>query len=230
MTLSKEKLEEKRSAALSLIHHGHADVRVFAEETLALIDELLERRERDKQEPVAWRNKDTGWIGTVIMQGKSPSECGYEPLYISTTSELLPFDIRVGGSVTIAKGNQVSVLLEVLRAQSAEKVGKFEFVIDSEGQPVAQPAEKLAALLTIAKNAAEDADAYAHNEFNDDSMKHTNAIALWEASSDMSPAPVVQPAVVMPDEMAISDDMNLFQKSFAQGHNACLAAIIQGKG
>ncbi|WP_285112752.1 DUF551 domain-containing protein [Leclercia adecarboxylata] len=37
-----------------------------------------------------------------------------------------------------------------------------------------------------------------------------------------------QPVVVMPDEMAISDDMNLYQKSFAQGHNACRAAMLQG--
>lgn len=34
------------------------------------------------------------------------------------------------------------------------------------------------------------------------------------------------PALVVPDEMAISDDMNLYQKSFAQGHNACRATMI----
>ena len=31
---------------------------------------------------------------------------------------------------------------------------------------------------------------------------------------------------VLPDEMAASDDMNLYQKSFAQGHNACRAAML----
>ncbi|EIV2907350.1 DUF551 domain-containing protein [Citrobacter braakii] len=36
-----------------------------------------------------------------------------------------------------------------------------------------------------------------------------------------------RPAPLMPDEMAISDDMNLYQKSFAQGHNACRAAMLQ---
>lgn len=36
------------------------------------------------------------------------------------------------------------------------------------------------------------------------------------------------PAPLMPDEMAISDDMNLYQKSFAQGHNACRSAMLQG--
>lgn len=34
------------------------------------------------------------------------------------------------------------------------------------------------------------------------------------------------PEPVVPDEMAISDDMNLYQKSFAQGHNACRAAML----
>ncbi|EIV3366942.1 DUF551 domain-containing protein [Salmonella enterica subsp. enterica serovar Ohio] len=37
-----------------------------------------------------------------------------------------------------------------------------------------------------------------------------------------------QPAPVVPDEMATSDDMNLYQKSFAQGYNACRAAMLQG--
>lgn len=37
-----------------------------------------------------------------------------------------------------------------------------------------------------------------------------------------------QPAPVVPDEMATSDDMNLYQKSFAQGYNACRAAMHQG--
>ncbi|EAP0133292.1 DUF550 domain-containing protein [Salmonella enterica] len=37
-----------------------------------------------------------------------------------------------------------------------------------------------------------------------------------------------QPAPVVPDEMATSDDMNLYQKSFAQGRNACRAAMLQG--
>ncbi|EIS5364741.1 DUF550 domain-containing protein [Salmonella enterica] len=37
-----------------------------------------------------------------------------------------------------------------------------------------------------------------------------------------------QPAPVVPDEMATSDDMNLYQKSFAQGWNACRAAMLNG--
>ncbi|KFT44719.1 hypothetical protein EC18_18145 [Salmonella enterica subsp. enterica serovar Bareilly str. CFSAN000215] len=37
-----------------------------------------------------------------------------------------------------------------------------------------------------------------------------------------------QPAPVVPDEMATSDDMNLYQKSFAQGWNACRATMLHG--
>lgn len=32
----------------------------------------------------------------------------------------------------------------------------------------------------------------------------------------------------VPDEMATSDDMNLYQKSFAQGYNACRNAMLNG--
>lgn len=47
-----------------------------------------------------------------------------------------------------------------------------------------------------------------------------NIEELYVPSSPVTPAPV------MPDEMAISDDMNLYQKSFAQGRNACSAAML----
>ncbi|MDJ7112866.1 hypothetical protein LEG50_20510, partial [Salmonella enterica] len=37
-----------------------------------------------------------------------------------------------------------------------------------------------------------------------------------------------QSVPVVPDEMATSDDMNLYQKSFAQGYNACRNAMLNG--
>lgn len=41
---------------------------------------------------------------------------------------------------------------------------------------------------------------------------------------------VTQPVTVaIPDEMTISADMNLFQKSFAQVYNLCRAAMLEGK-
>ncbi|MGK4728657.1 hypothetical protein ACSMCO_19485 [Salmonella enterica] len=55
-------------------------------------------------------------------------------------------------------------------------------------------------------------------------VKNSRMDALEELLSANSP----QPAPVVPDEMATSDDMNLYQKSFAQGWNACRAAMING--
>ncbi|EBZ2755923.1 Eaa protein [Salmonella enterica subsp. enterica serovar Pomona] len=42
------------------------------------------------------------------------------------------------------------------------------------------------------------------------------------------PLYTAQPVPVVPDEMATSDDMNLYQKSFAQGYNACRNAMLNG--
>lgn len=56
-----------------------------------------------------------------------------------------------------------------------------------------------------------------------------NDIWMWKSPHGFGkdiPLYSAQPAPLMPDEMAISDDMNLYQKSFAQGHNACRAAIL----
>ncbi|EEM8407245.1 DUF550 domain-containing protein [Salmonella enterica subsp. enterica serovar Richmond] len=52
----------------------------------------------------------------------------------------------------------------------------------------------------------------------------------WPEPKDGEPRLYIkeQPAPVVPDEMATSDDMNLYQKSFAQGWNACRAAMING--
>ena len=41
-------------------------------------------------EPVAWRNKESGHCGTVLIQGKSPTECGYEPLYLAPPAPVVP--------------------------------------------------------------------------------------------------------------------------------------------
>ncbi|HCR1961857.1 TPA: DUF551 domain-containing protein [Enterobacter kobei] len=47
-------------------------------------------------EPVAWRNKDSGHCGTVYIQGKSPSDCGYEPLYLAPPASVsVPDDLEM---------------------------------------------------------------------------------------------------------------------------------------
>ncbi|EIP0480974.1 hypothetical protein AAIO74_09455 [Escherichia coli] len=66
-------------------------------------------------------------------------------------------------------------------------------------------------------------------------FKHPAGRLFWaltdegnKEQSDVMPVYAApRPAPLMPDEMAISDDMNLYQKSFAQGHNACRAAMLQ---
>ncbi|EEA6464501.1 DUF550 domain-containing protein [Salmonella enterica subsp. enterica serovar Give] len=57
-----------------------------------------------------------------------------------------------------------------------------------------------------------------------------NKSRQWPEPKDGEPRLHIkeQPAPVVPDEMATSDDMNLYQKSFAQGYNACRAAMLNG--
>ncbi|MBL6226386.1 DUF550 domain-containing protein [Salmonella enterica subsp. enterica serovar Typhimurium] len=59
-----------------------------------------------------------------------------------------------------------------------------------------------------------------------------NKTRQWPEPKDGEPRLHIkeQPESVVPEEMATSDDMNLYQKSFAQGWNACRAAMInEGK-
>lgn len=57
-----------------------------------------------------------------------------------------------------------------------------------------------------------------------------NKSRQWPEPKDGEPRLHIkeQPATVVPDEMATSDDMNLYQKSFAQGYNACRNAMLNG--
>lgn len=53
---------------------------------------------------------------------------------------------------------------------------------------------------------------------------------MWARSdTGLIPLYIVTQTPEIPDEMAISDDMNLYQKSFAQGHNACRAAMLNAE-
>lgn len=53
---------------------------------------------------------------------------------------------------------------------------------------------------------------------------------MWARSdTGLIPLYIVPQVAEMPDEMAISDDMNLYQKSFDQGHNACRAAMLNAE-
>lgn len=58
-----------------------------------------------------------------------------------------------------------------------------------------------------------------------------NKTRQWPEPKDGEPRLHIkeQPAPVVPDEMATSDDMNLYQKSFAQGYNACRNAMLNAE-
>lgn len=58
-----------------------------------------------------------------------------------------------------------------------------------------------------------------------------NKSRQWPEPKDGEPRLHIkeQPAPVVPDEMATSDDMNLYQKSFAQGYNACRNAMLNAE-
>lgn len=82
----------------------------------------------------------------------------------------------------------------------------------------------IAELLTIAKEAADDADVFAYSEFNNKSMRHTTAIADWESRAAMlnqeqEPATyntAPQPAVVS-DEMIDTFEAE-FRSAFKVSH------------
>ncbi|EDV3055202.1 Eaa protein [Salmonella enterica subsp. enterica] len=70
--------------------------------------------------------------------------------------------------------------------------------------------------------AAEETLAYAK-------MGELHLTCLSEPMGDaVTPLYTAPPAPVVPDEMATSDDMNLYQKNFAQGYNACRNAMLNG--
>ncbi|EPD2509568.1 hypothetical protein ACR8R1_004928, partial [Enterobacter hormaechei] len=83
-TITREQLrararEKVKSLEFSITQTAFADSRAELEEELELARIALASLEA---EPVAWRNKDSGHCGTVHIQGKSPIDCGYEPLYL----------------------------------------------------------------------------------------------------------------------------------------------------
>lgn len=97
MTLSKERLEEiaelarKATYKPCAMHMTNLIAACDSEVVEALARELLAlRKEREAAVPVAWRNKESGWCGTVVIQGKSPFDCGYEPLYAEPPTPVVP--------------------------------------------------------------------------------------------------------------------------------------------
>lgn len=94
MTLSKERLEE--IATETPESHQDNPCRVLTVwEAMAMARELLERRERDKQEPVAWRMRYRsvhcigGWVFSDTY-GEPPKGYENEPLYAAPPAPVVP--------------------------------------------------------------------------------------------------------------------------------------------
>lgn len=121
---------------------------------------------------------------------------------------------------------------EQLRERAREKVKSLEFAVtqnafaDSRAELEEELELARIALASLTAEpvlyAAEETLAYAN-------MGEIHLTCLSEPMGDaVIPLYTAPPAPVVPDEMATSDDMNLYQKSFAQGYNACRAAMLQG--
>ncbi|WP_223824757.1 DUF551 domain-containing protein [Enterobacter bugandensis] len=95
-TITKEQLRERArekvmGLELAVTQTAFADSRAELEEELELARIALASLEAT---PVAWRNKDSGHCGTVHIQGKSPIDCGYEPLYLAPPAPVsVPYDV-----------------------------------------------------------------------------------------------------------------------------------------
>lgn len=86
MTLSKERLVE--------ITSGDSSRLITVSEALAMARELLERRERDKQEPVAWQFKSVNgdWlsVGKAGMEQAVREGCEVRSLYAAPPAPVAP--------------------------------------------------------------------------------------------------------------------------------------------
>ncbi|WP_442977218.1 hypothetical protein [Salmonella enterica] len=105
---------------------------------------------------------------------------------------------------------------------------------DSNVMLPAEEAEELARIALAALEAEKGADPVV---FTDErNLRHIargrETSLIWgKQNQEVGDIPLyrhAQPVPVVPDEMATSDDMNLYQKSFAQGYNACRNAMLNG--
>ena len=207
--LSKERLEEIVSDPT--INQGSA----FAEMARRLLAVEGQLAELAAQDPVFeievsgnhWLNAgpvdDSDFTSLPDGINKLYTRAAPQPATVAASTEYLPCDVRVGESVTIKKGNDVSVLLEVLRVQSGDKLGKFELVIDLAGQTVAQPVQVPDEVLRQLLPDVEKADFWFEHEgntffegvkFNDAVFEACRAAILQTHSEDvlgMVNAPVI---------------------------------------
>ncbi|HHN8239948.1 TPA: DUF551 domain-containing protein [Klebsiella quasipneumoniae] len=97
-----------------------------------------------------------------------------------------------------------------------EEMGDVLLYRHPQPAPVVPDDGLIAELLTIAKEAADDADVFAYSEFNNKSMRHSTAIADWERRAAMLNQ-AQEPATynTAPQPAVVSDEMiDTFEAEF----------------
>ncbi|EDH6249431.1 DUF551 domain-containing protein [Salmonella enterica subsp. enterica serovar Newport] len=195
--------------------------------------------------PVRYLNKFSGTCVTLEQQSNAADDVAvYMPLYAAPPAtvvpEKLPCSVELKPGLIIGKGCKTEALLTALRRR-AEYYAKLEAMTPEERAKHGASIEAFKAMLPQ--------PAQVDKEFipkNLDKALGVVGVALPESKEEFNfqierwiqrlidrviryaDEFKEQPAPVVPDEMATSDDMNLYQKSFAQGWNACRATMLHG--
>lgn len=189
-------------------------------------------------------DQQVGGTSDYIKDGEWPIDNGVIEVYAAPPAtvvpEKLPCSVELKSGLIIGKGCKTETLLTALRRR-AEYYAKLEAMTPEEREKHGASIEAFKAMLPQ--------PAPVDKEFipkNLDKALGVVGVALPESKEEFNfqierwiqrlidrviryaDEFKEQPAPVVPDEMATSDDMNLYQKSFAQGYNACRAAMLQG--
>lgn len=189
-------------------------------------------------------DQQVGGTSDYIKDGEWPIDNGVIEVYAAPPAtvvpEKLPCSVELKSGLIIGNGCKTETLLTALRRR-AEYYAKLEAMTPEEREKHGASIEAFKAMLPQ--------PAPVDKEFipkNLDKALGVVGVALPESKEEFNfqierwiqrlidrviryaDEFKEQPAPVVPDEMATSDDMNLYQKSFAQGYNACRTAILQG--
>lgn len=247
---TKEQLRERarekvKSLEFAVTQNAFADSRAELEEELELARIALASL---TAEPVLYAAEETlayANMGEIHLTCLSePMGDAVIPLYTAPPApvvpETLPCPVHLVPGLHLGKGCKTETLLTVLQRR-AEYYAKLEAMTPEEREKHGASIEAFKAMLPQ--------PAPVDKEFipkNLDKALGVVGVALPESKEEFNfqierwiqrlidrviryaDEFKEQPAPVVPDEMATSDDMNLYQKSFAQGYNACRAAMLQG--
>ncbi|ECW7883253.1 DUF550 domain-containing protein [Salmonella enterica subsp. enterica] len=189
-------------------------------------------------------DQQVGGTSDYIKDGEWPIDNGVIEVYaappVPVVPKTLPCSVELKPGLIIGKGCKTETLLTALRRR-AEYYAKLEAMTPEER---AKHGTSIEAFKTMLPQPAP-----VDKEFipkNLDKALGVVGVALPESKEEFNfqierwiqrlidrviryaDEFKEQPVPVVPNEMATSDDMNLYQKSFAQGYNACRAAMLNG--